>query len=81
MGDGTYISLTPFHMGEPGWMVGQTNNKNNINNAYALLSCACIASGRPVSGRHLNRKLFNTLSSISRQDCDCVSVKRQLLVI
>ena len=29
VGDGTYVSLTPFHMAEPGRMAGQTNNNNN----------------------------------------------------
>ena len=33
MGDGTYVSLTPFHMGKPGRMAGQTNNNNNNNQA------------------------------------------------
>ena len=27
VGDGTYVSLTPFRIGEPGRMDGQTNNK------------------------------------------------------
>ena len=30
VGGGTYVSLTPFHIGEPGRMVGQTNNNNKI---------------------------------------------------
>ena len=29
MEDGTFVPLTPFHMGEPGRMAGQTNNNNN----------------------------------------------------
>ena len=29
VGDETYVSLTPFHIGEPGQMVGQTNNNSN----------------------------------------------------
>ena len=36
MGDGTYVSLTPFHMGEPGRMAGQTNNNNN-NNQFRMV--------------------------------------------
>ena len=29
-GGGTYVSLTPFHIGEAGSDGGQTNNNNNI---------------------------------------------------
>ena len=45
-GSGTYVSLTPFHIGEAGSDGGQANNNNSNNNNTVLMPSPGLAVNR-----------------------------------